>query len=204
MLSLFACRSLDYRFEPGAADIGVPLIDEPISSADLVLAALRAQVASLTEAQLLRAIEPGELRLNALGRSLTRGAALWPEEAATVSLLARGATLADILRATQSAPRALRLLAALSLLPAVASDPLSAQRFSLLLRKREQVRRTGDARALLDLPAGAEPAAAAARCAASRATCIQMRWVRMRQRRCATRPDEVMERAGRRRARSWG
>lgn len=159
VLSLFACRSLDYRFEPGAADIGVALIDEPMASGDLVIAALRAQVANLTEAQLLRTIEPGELRLNALGRSLTRGAALWPEEAAAVSLLARGATLEEILRVTHSAPRALRISAALSLLPAVVSEPLRTQRFTLLLRKREQVRRTGDARALLDLPAEADPAA---------------------------------------------
>jgi hypothetical protein len=159
VLQLFACRSLDYRFEPGDADVGVPPIEEPITSADLVLAALRAQVAQLSEEQLLRMIEPGQLSLNALGRSLTHGAALWPEEAAAVALLTSGASCERIQRATDSAPRALRLLCALTLLSAVTAEPERGGRFALLLRKREQIRRAAPAHALLDLPDGAAPGA---------------------------------------------
>jgi hypothetical protein len=158
VLHVFACRSLDYRFDPGVPARGAPLIEEPMTTADLVLAAMRAQVAGWSGDQLLSAIEPGELRLTALGAMLAREAALWPEEAAVTALLARGACLERILQATGGAPRALRVLAALSLLTAVTTRTTRGKHFSLLVRKREQLRRSASPRALLDLPSDAQPA----------------------------------------------
>src|SRR5262245_34959680 len=38
VLLVFACQSQDYRFEPGLPDVGVPLIEDPVCTADLVLA----------------------------------------------------------------------------------------------------------------------------------------------------------------------
>jgi hypothetical protein len=160
VLRVFACHGLDYRFEPGEPEPGAPLIEEPMCTADLVLAALRAQVAGWPTPRLARVIETGALRLNALGRMLAREAALWPEEAAALALLAEGATLERVLQTTHGSERALRLLAALSLLDAVTSEPTPSQRFSLLLRKREQLRRAESARNLLDLPRAATPAQA--------------------------------------------
>jgi hypothetical protein len=157
VLHVFACQSLDYRFEPGELTEAA-LIEEPVGTADLVLAAMRAQVEGWPRARLLSLIEPGELRINGLGAMLVREAALWPEEAALAGLIARGTTLENALRATRGEVRALRLLAALSLLSAVTSCPTREQRFSLLVRKCEQLRRAADARALLDLPSDARPA----------------------------------------------
>jgi hypothetical protein len=159
VLHVFSCQSQDYRFEPGDP-AAVALIEEPMGTADLVLAAMRAQVASWPRERLLALVEPGDLHLNALGAMLVREAALWPEEAALAALLTRGTTLTAALQVTRGELRALRLLAALSLLSAVASQPSREQRFSLLLRKAEQVRRAVDPRALLDLPGDARPAEA--------------------------------------------
>jgi hypothetical protein len=158
VLYMFVCQSLDYRFDPGACVAQAALIEEPVGTADLVMAAMRAQVASWTPERLLAAIEPGEQRFTALGTMLAREAALWPEEAAVAALLAAGATLERMLKVTRGAPRALRLLAAMSLLSAVTSHGTREQRFSLLVRKREQLRHAASPRALLDLPSDAAPA----------------------------------------------
>jgi hypothetical protein len=160
VLHVFACQTLDYRFELRAPAPDAPLIEEPVGTADLVLAAMRAQVATWTRERLLAAVEPGELRATALGTMLAREAALWPEEAAVTALLAQGTTLERVLQLTGGAPRALRLLAAMSLLSAVAARPTREQRFSLLVRKREQLRHCASPRALLDLPNDAAPAEA--------------------------------------------
>jgi len=160
VLHVFACQSLDYRFEPGAPAPEVPLIEEPVGTADLVLAAMRAQVATWTRARLLATVEPGELRATALGSMLAREAALWPEEAAVAALLAHGTTLERVLEVTRGALRALRLLAAMTLLSAITTGPTRDQRFSLLVRKREQLRHCASPRALLDLPSDAAPAEA--------------------------------------------
>lgn len=157
VLHMFARHSSEYRFAPGEADVGAPLIEEPVCTADLVLAALRAQVACWPQKRLVEAIESGELRLNALGDMLTRQAALWPEEAAAVALLAQGASIERVLRATGGAVRAMRFVAALSLLSALTAAKGRTQRFSLLVRKREELRRAASARALLDLPSDAQP-----------------------------------------------
>jgi hypothetical protein len=157
VLQVFACHSLDYRFEPGEPDVGARWIEEPVCTADLVLAALRSVVAGWPYERLIAVVDPGALQLNATGAVLVRGAALWPEESAAASLLRGGATLVAVLRATFGADRALRFVAALSLLSALMNASSREQRYSLLVRKREQLRRAAGPHALLELPAHTAP-----------------------------------------------
>jgi hypothetical protein len=156
VLHVFACQSMEFRFEPGAPVAGAALIEAPICTTDLLLAALRAQAAQLPRERLFAAIDRGELRLNALGAMLTREATLWPEEAAALALLAEGGSLVRLLQMTVGSERTLRFLAGLSLLSAVSVAPERDQRLALLVRKSERLRRAASAHALRELPASAE------------------------------------------------
>jgi hypothetical protein len=157
---LFMCRKLEYRFARGAADAGVPWIDQPLGAEDVVLLALRERAASVPAARVARVVPRGELVLTASGRHLTARAALWPEESAAAALLLRGATLADVARATSDSLRALRVVALLALLAALREVRVREGDFALLLRKRAQLRGRGAAHALLDVPRDAAPAEA--------------------------------------------
>ena len=152
VIALFERPVLEYRFEAGDAEIGLSWIDEPMPSADLVLAALRVPLRGWTHAQLCAALPEGELRLNALGHALTRDAALWPEEAATVALLRSGATPARVLKVTGGSLLALCMLALLASVSGLGGAVVPQQRYALLVRKRAQIARAEDAHALLDLP----------------------------------------------------
>jgi hypothetical protein len=160
VLRLFECRALEYRFVPGAADAGVPWLEEPMSAEQLVLIALRALAARVPVARITRVIPAHELELNSAGRQLTERVALWPDEAVASALLRRGATLHAIARATGGSERALRLCGLLALLSALRVRRVPDGDYALLLRKRAQVRGQGTAHALLDLPRDAEPAQA--------------------------------------------
>lgn len=152
IMSLFHARRIEYRFEAGFAHVGVQFIAEPMASADLVLAAMRRRLASFPREQLVRTVGPSELRLTRLGRELLRDATLWPEETVASVLLDRGTTVTEVVRETQNAQRALRFVAVLSLLSAIRAQRRQDGRYSLLVRKREQLARNVDARELLDLP----------------------------------------------------
>lgn len=154
---LSGCRQLEYRFAPGVADAGVPFIEEPITAPDLVLCAMRARMASVSEERARGMIPLNELGLHPTGREFGRRAALWPQESVAIALLARGATLHAILRATFGSPRALRFVALLALLSALTERQVRGGDYALLLRKRAQLRDRCDAYALLDLPEGALP-----------------------------------------------
>jgi hypothetical protein len=155
-----SCSALDYVFEPGPAEVGVPWIEEPMATADLVLCALRASLHAWPEHALGAVVPEGKLTLTQLGLALTATAALWPEEAVARRLLHEGTTLIEVLRAADAgsvdraacAARALRFVAALSLLSAVTPAGRDAGRCSLLVRKRVQMARDVEAHALLDVP----------------------------------------------------
>jgi hypothetical protein len=157
-LRVLACQRVDYRFVEGDAEIGASWIEEPTVTPDLVLEALRARTAGWSHERIDALVPAGELRLNALGRALTRGAALWPEETVTVVLLEHGSTLSRVMQASQGRPRALTMLAILALMCGLGNEPLRARNYSLLLRKRIQLRHDADPRALLDLADDADPA----------------------------------------------
>jgi hypothetical protein len=168
VLRLLSCQHLEYRFERDPAPGAPPSIAEPMASADLVLIALRARVAGFAPEEARAAIPEGVLRCNALGRAILADAALWPEELAAAALLEHGATREQVVAATsvgatesiaqQCAARATRFLAVLSLLSALTLMKQDAHSYSLLLRKREQLRRDASPSALLDLPRDAAPA----------------------------------------------
>jgi len=157
IMRLLDARGLEYRFLAGSPEIGAESVDEPMAACDLVLGALRARLLAWPPERLARTVGDGELRLTGLGRDLVRCAALWPEEAAVSTLLARGATLTQLLQATRGSARALRFLALLTLLCAINSETKRDRKFSLLVRKRDQLTRNAGAHALLDLPVDAAP-----------------------------------------------
>ena len=162
VVRVLSCSALDYVFEPGEADVGVPWIEEPMPSADLVLCAMRAHVSQWSSEAVLSCVPRGCLRLSELGRALTESATLWPEELVARQLLGdgEGATLAAIVSATRapsaaevvdSAGRAARFVAGLALLSALSAEGGESRRYSLLVRKRAQMARDAGAHVLLDV-----------------------------------------------------
>jgi hypothetical protein len=157
VVRLFLCERIEYRFEAGASAQDVPRLDEPMPTVDLVLAGMRACVQSWPEAHALACLRSQALQLNATGRAFMR-AALWPDEAVLIGLLARGTTLDAIRTATTGSLRALRLLAVLALISAVDAPQTRETSYALLVRKRGQLRHGDCAQALLDLPFDADAA----------------------------------------------
>jgi hypothetical protein len=135
--------------------VGVPAVAEPVHAPELVLDALRHALQGHSAVQLDAIVRGGFLRLSPLGVALLDGAALWPAEAAMATLLRRGVHVERLRAAIANCPRALRTLAGLRLLSAVEGRRGGEARYSLLARKRRQVRRDSAPYVLLDLPSGA-------------------------------------------------
>ncbi len=152
VLAVFAWKEQNYQFVEGRAEMGIPWVHEPVATADIVLAALRRQTGAAAVARLINEHGTTSLTLSALGRSLVRDAALWPDEAAMLPLLDRGAQLSALCSVTAGSPRALRTLAALVALAAVVPSHARGSRYSVLVRKQRQVRKRVSAAELLDLP----------------------------------------------------
>lgn len=125
------------------ADVTVPV-------AEAVLDALRHSPTPREEYRPL----PGEvLTLTSFGRDLLRGAPLRPEEAAVAALLEVNATMDTIASAVHGHARAMRFASVLRRIGA--AEPTSASgSYSLLLRKRQELRRSTDARTLLGIAPG--------------------------------------------------
>jgi hypothetical protein len=157
VVRLFSRENIEYRFEAGAAAQDIVRLTEPIATVDLVLAGMRACLRSWPAQRALGCVRSQALELNATGRAFMR-AALWPDEAVLIGLLARGTTLEALRRASGESVRALRLLAALALLSAVRAPATRETSYTLLVRKRGQLRQGDHAHALLDLPLDAAPA----------------------------------------------
>lgn len=126
---------------------------------ELVVHALRCMGGARAQSELVRELGGGTLRLSELGRELVTGAALRPEETAVVAMLERGATGEMLLSAFGSSHRALSFAHALRRIRAV--EPANgAGRYSLLLRKHHELRRSSDATRLLEVPSDATPSEA--------------------------------------------
>jgi hypothetical protein len=160
LLRILACTRHELSFAQGAPDVGAPLVAEPTSSEDLVLLALRSRVASWPAERVEQAMPRGVLRASALGQALLQRAALWPEEAVVKALLRHGTTALRISAATRGSERARRFLAGLCVLSAAVVEPQRGRPFSLLVRKREQLRSSASPHELLDVPADASVALA--------------------------------------------
>lgn len=140
---------LGFRAEPHPDHASSPH-PEAMPCAEAVLDVLRNEATS--ESLGGGALPPRDerLTLSPLGRDLLGASALRPEEQALSALLQRPRTFDEIREAVSGHPRALRFLTAMRRLRAVV--PVSASgSYSLLLRKRQELRRTRDPRALLGL-----------------------------------------------------
>lgn len=156
LLRLFSFRDADYRFRAGTPEVGVPLLDAPVNVPDLVLGAMRDALTEEDPALLRKRLGDEVLELTTLGEQLLEHVALDPSELAMVSMLRAGACDAGgVLAASAGSLRALRTLAALKLVRAVA--PRGPDSYGLLLRKHRQVQQHATPWALLDLPVTARP-----------------------------------------------
>jgi len=145
----------ELRLSGGKSDIGVPALTEPPRTAELVVAAMRERVADVSLFTARRRLGDGVLVLTPLGKELVEGAVLWPDEAAMIPLLERGAPVDALRSVSQGSARAMRTLYALRQIGAAAS-PEPRKGYATLLRKTRQLRRAARAAELLDLPAGAQ------------------------------------------------
>lgn len=157
VLRVLAFRGIEYGFTPGAAEVGLVHVDEPVSTADLVMSGMRRLLGQHDMRQLAPLLPRGRVRLTDSGLQLLDEAALWPSEAAIVPLLRRGADLAALTARAQDCDRARRTVAALCLLGVAQGRRVRPSSYALLARKRRELRRRSPAHALLDLPAHASP-----------------------------------------------
>jgi hypothetical protein len=156
---IFEWDQAEFRFTATAPEVGVPSLDVPLPTQDLVLDAMRAQVAPMPLVLVRRRLGHGLYVLTSLGEEVVRDATLEREEAAMLPLLRAGASVDSLLAAAGGHARAHRGLLALKLLGA-ASAPATGTSFGLLLRKHREVARSASSRALLDLDGGADPSTA--------------------------------------------
>ena len=154
---IFEWTSVDLHFVEGSADVSLPLLEEPIGAADLVLGGLRAVLERSPAAEVRRSLGEGVLKLTPLGEILVKEAALWPDEAAMIDFLRRGARAEDLTSLAGGSVRALRGLLALKLAGAAGKPRAGKSSYRTLLRKSRQLKRTRDPGALLDLPRGSRP-----------------------------------------------
>jgi hypothetical protein len=156
---IFEWEQAEFRFSATEPDVGVPALDVPLPTQDLVLDAMRAQVAPIPLLLVRRRLGHGLYVLTSLGEEVVRGATLEREEAAMLPLLRTGASVDSLLAIAGGHARAHRGLLALKLLGA-ASAPASGASFGLLLRKHREIARSASSRTLLDLEAKSDPGAA--------------------------------------------
>lgn len=162
MSALFQWGVLELRFEPGEVALDVPLLEEPMPAAELVLAGLRGALELVPVHLLRRRVGDGMLRLTGFGELLLAEAALHPEEAAMLPALRRGAPAADLISLGGGRMRAVRTLAGLCMIGAAEPPSPGRMSYGLLLKKRNQLRNEASPEALLELDRHADPRAARA------------------------------------------
>ncbi|MCG8555776.1 MAG: hypothetical protein MJD61_10900 [Proteobacteria bacterium] len=154
---LFSWEQLDYRFAsamPQEHDGQLPAY--AIGLPDVVLRGICRLLSEQDEVQLRKALGGAPFRLSSSGSHIVRGATLLDEERQAVEELQRGAS-SDL---RQLGGRALRTAVAIKLLGGLEPATKGSQRYSLLLRKKRQLRRAAGPASLLELPSGSSPEAA--------------------------------------------
>lgn len=140
------------QFDPGSAEVGVHWLREPLTTESLVLSGMRAAVADQPGFAPELAVRGAEL--TAWGRSLLEGGATNDAEHSLAAALQRGTTAAELMAAAHSCEDVHRTWCALWAFGAIVTRPATRVHYTLLLRKRAQLRRRANARELLDLPPG--------------------------------------------------
>lgn len=144
----------ELRFAAGPAEVGVYWLREPLATESFVLSGMRAAVSDQPGFELEFVDQSPEL--TAWGRGLLEAGALTEAERGLAAALQRGAAGAELRAAAHSCDRAYRTWCALRAFGALVTRAETRVRYSLLLRKRAQLRRSANAHELLDLPAGAQ------------------------------------------------
>lgn len=153
---LFAKEVPDLRLRAGSSDLGVPALDEPPTTSQLLMSALRKRMEDVPLITVRHKLGSGMLVLSPLGKDLLEDAALWPDEQAVVTLLERGAPVDELVKAADGSTRAQRTLYGLRLVGGCA-PPTSRRGYALLLRKSRELEQRAKARELLELPPRASP-----------------------------------------------
>jgi hypothetical protein len=160
--ALFQWGVIELRFEQGEPDVELPLLEEPMPAAELVLVGLRGAVDLVPVHLLRRRIGDGMLKLTGFGELLVSDAALHPEEAAMIPALRRGAAAADLVSLGGGRMRAVRSLAGFCMIGAAEPPSPGHLSYGLLLKKRNQLRHAASPETLLELPRHGDPRAARA------------------------------------------
>jgi len=151
---LTACRWRDvsHAFVPGIADIGVPWLPEPVDVSELAVSAVRASIDPLTLDSWINTRAQTRMVLSAFGRALLHMDvelfALGPQ---LRTLLVQGTSLQRLAQACGTRTDELRSIAALYALSAIVPASARPNQYSILLRKRAQLRRCANARELLEV-----------------------------------------------------
>lgn len=138
--------------EENATDVAIPV-------GEAVIDALRDVAAREELAKPHRGSSSESYALTAFGRELLSGVPLRPEEAAVAAMLDRAVSPAALSEAMRGNARALRFVAMLRRIGAAESLGGSGS-YSLLLRKRQELRRSPDPRTLLGIGPTDSPAEA--------------------------------------------
>jgi hypothetical protein len=150
VLLAFRWRDVSHVFEPGSSDIGMPWLQEPVDVGQLALTAVRAVIDPLTLDGWLRARAQTALVLSAFGRALLRTSPFSELAPELDAVLSRGARVQQIVDACRGSDDALRSFGALYALGAIVPASQGNQ-YSILLRKRAQLRRRVSAAELLEV-----------------------------------------------------
>lgn len=148
LVAMMSWRGVSVALRSGTPRVA-PGVD-PAFTADLVLEALRRASREVPHERAKEKLAAHAWSLTALGRSLCGRAALHPDEAALVAIMAAPTDLAAMERVGKS-ERAIRFAYALTFVEA-ASFPSEAGSMTLLARKTTELRRDASANRLLDLP----------------------------------------------------
>ncbi len=152
---LFFWLNLDYQFVEGSADVGLPLVTDPTPIGQLIFDLFRQIVSCDSSVQYDQENEDSVLRFTEIGRALLIGVKLSQEESLMCTLLERGCQSKAMRQKIGGSERAMRTLRTLRLLGAIVAKQDDLSPYSLLLRKRRQLRNSASPAMLLDLPNGA-------------------------------------------------
>lgn len=153
--NLFLWIDLDYQFVEGSTEVGLPLVTDPEPIGQLIFDFFRQIISSDPTFQFDEDNRYIHWRITEIGKVLLRVVALSREESLIVTLLERGCRIDAVYREIVGSERAMLTLRTLRLLGAIVEKHDDLSPYSLLLRKRRQVRNSASPAALLDLPKGA-------------------------------------------------
>jgi hypothetical protein len=160
--AVFRWRRHDLRFEVRPAEIGVYWLRDPLPTEAMVLSGMRAAVAERPNFAPDLAVRQADL-LMPWGRGLLEAGATTDAERALADVLQRGAAGTELIAAATSCEQAYRTWWALRAFGALVPRVATHVNYSLLLRKRAQLRRSATPAELLDLSTEVEATAEAPR-----------------------------------------